>query len=158
MRKVIFLLITILSFTNILWAADPIIGTWKRNFEESTQYERGDIKDVIGVYKETEDNMIEATYTSIRRDGSTGGVIKKIFPKEGGVVKYIDVKIPEGTIHVAIFVGSGDWYISTILKNGRQWSLRHIMVSKDGKTLTETIKDINREGKPVERIMVSDRQ
>jgi hypothetical protein len=156
MRKVILFLV-ILSFPTILWAADPIIGTWKRNFEKSTPYERDDIKDAIEVYKETDGNMIEATSTSIRKDGSTG-VIKKIFPKEGGDVKYIDVKIPEGTIHVAIFVGSGDWYISTILKNGRQWSLRHIMVSKDGKTLTETIKDINREGKPVERIMVSDRQ
>jgi hypothetical protein len=36
MRKVIFLLITILSFPTILWAADPIIGTWKLNVEKST--------------------------------------------------------------------------------------------------------------------------
>ena len=156
MRKVILFLV-ILCFPTILWAADPIIGTWKRNFEKSTQYERDDINDVIEVYKETEGNMIEATYTSFRKDGSTRGVIKKIFPKEGGVAKYIDVEIPEGVLHAVITVGSGEWYISTIV-NGRKTLLRHYIVSKDGKTLIETIKGINQEGKLVDAMMVSDRQ
>ena len=31
MRKVIFLLIIILFLASSLWAADPIIGTWKLN-------------------------------------------------------------------------------------------------------------------------------
>ena len=35
MRKVIFLLIIILSLPNTLWAADPIIGTWRLNIEKS---------------------------------------------------------------------------------------------------------------------------
>ena len=157
MRKVIFIFfIAVLSLPNILWASDPIIGTWKRNFEKSTPYERDDIKDVIEVYKEIEGNMIEATSTSFRKDGSTG-VIKKIFPKEGGVAKYVDVKIPEGVLHAVISVGSGDWYISTIV-NGRKTLLRHYMVSKDEKTLIETIKGINYEGKLVDAMVVSDRQ
>ena len=148
MRKITFFLIILLLLSAPIWAADPIIGTWKRNpekskFNEATQ----NLKDAIKVYKEIEENMIESTTTSIYKDDPTW-INKKVFPKEGGVVKYIDVEIPEGTIHVAIFVGSGDWYISTILKNGRQWSLRHIMVSKDGKTLIETIKGLNQEGKP----------
>jgi hypothetical protein len=155
MRKVILFLV-ILSFPTILWAADPIIGTWKRNFEKSTPYERDDIKDAIEVYKETDGNMIEATSTSIRKDGSTG-VIKKIFSKEGGVAKYIDVEIPEGVLHAVIPVASGEWYISTIV-NGRKTLQRHYLVSKDGKTLIVTIKGINQEGKLVDVMMVSDRQ
>jgi hypothetical protein len=157
MRKVILVLFLI-SLPNTLWAADTIIGTWKRNLEKSTLYQsrRDLIKDIIEVYIETEGNMIETTYTSFRKEGSTL-VIKRIFPKEGGIVKYVDSEIQEGILNIVIPVGSGDWFISTIV-NGRNVLMRHMMVSKDGKTLTETIKDINREGKPVERIMVSDRQ
>ena len=36
MRKVIFLLIIILSLPTATWAADPIIGTWKTNLEKSS--------------------------------------------------------------------------------------------------------------------------
>ena len=90
--------------------------------------------------------MIETTWTSIRKDGSTF-IIKKIFPKEGGVLKYIDREIPEYILHVAMPVGSGEWYFSTSV-NGRNTQLRHIMVGKDGKTLIEAIKGLNQEGKP----------
>lgn len=37
MRKVIFLLIIILSLPTILWAADPIIETWKLHVEKSKE-------------------------------------------------------------------------------------------------------------------------
>ena len=158
MRKVILFLV-IFSFPTILWASDPIIGTWKHNLEKSKsndELSRDDIKDIIEVYKETEGNMIETTYTSFRKDGSTL-VIERIFPKEGGIVKYVDSEIQEGILNIVIPVGSGDWFISTIV-NGRNVLLRHMMVSKDGKTLTETFKGTNMEGKPVDARAVSDRQ
>ena len=157
MRKAL-LLFAVLSLAGSLWAADPIIGTWKRNLEKSTLYQsaRGDLKDIIEVYKETEGNMIETTYTSFRKDGSTL-VIKKIFPKEGGIVKYGDSEIQEGTLNIIIPVESGDWFITTIV-NGRNVFLRHMMVSKDGKTLIETFKGTNMEGKPIDAMAVSDRQ
>ena len=158
MRKVIIILF-ILCIPTTLWATDPIIGTWKRNLEKTKyndELSRDDIKDIIEVYKETEGNMIEATWTSTRKDGSTG-FVKKIFPKEGGVAKYIDWEMPENILVTVIPVGSGDWYISTIM-NGRKVQLRHIMVSDDGKTLIETIKGTNQEGKSVDIRVVSDRQ
>jgi hypothetical protein len=40
MRKVIFLLIVILSLPTNLWAADPIIGAWKLNLEKSGETEK----------------------------------------------------------------------------------------------------------------------
>ena len=157
MRKAL-LLFAVLSLAGSLWAADPIIGTWKRNLEKSTLYQsrRDLIKDIIEVYKETEGNMIETTYTSFRKDGSTL-VIKKIFPKEGGIVKYGDSEIQEGTLNIIIPVESGDWFITTIV-NGRNVFLRHMMVSKDGKTLIETFKGTDMEGKQVDARAVSDRQ
>ena len=157
MRKLIFLLV-LFFLPNTLWAADPIIGTWKRNLEKSTLYQsrRDLIKDIIEVYKETEGNMIETTYTSFRKDGSTL-VIERIFPKEGGIVKYVDSEIQEDILNIVIPVGSGDWFISTIV-NGRNVLLRHMMVSKDGKTLIETFKGTNMEGQPIDAMAVSDRQ
>ena len=157
MRKLIFLL-AVFGLAGSLWAADPIIGTWKRNLEKSTLYQsaRGYLKDIIEVYKETEGNMIETTYTSFRKDGSTL-VIKRIFPKEGGIVKYVDSETQESILNIVIPVGSGDWFISTIV-NGRNVLLRHMMVSKDGKTMIETFKGTNMEGKPVDAMAVSDRQ
>ena len=157
MRKITFFLIILLLLSAPIWAADPIIGTWKRNpekskFNEATQ----NLKDAIKVYKEIEENMIESTTTSIYKDDPTW-INKKVFPKEGGVVKYIDVKLPEGIIHAAISVEPGDWYFPTIV-NGRKTLLRHIMVSKDGKTLTEVIKGLTQEGKKVDMRKVSDRQ
>jgi hypothetical protein len=143
---------------NTIWAADPIIGTWKLDLEKSKLSHAKDnkLKDVIRVYKETEGNMIESTQTYILKDGSTR-LNKKIFPKEGGVVKQIDVKIPEDIINAAISVGSGDWYFPTIV-NGRKTLLRHTIVSKDGKTIIETIKGINYEGKTYDTRSVYDRQ
>ena len=157
MKKLI-LLLAALGLASSLWAADPIIGTWKRNLDKSTLYQsrRNLIKDIIEVYKETEGNMIETTYTSFRKDGSTL-VIKRIFPKEGGIVKYVDSEIQEGILNIAIPVGSGDWFITTVA-NGRNVFLRHMMVSKDGKTLIETFKGTNIEGELVDDMTVSDRQ
>ena len=148
------LFLSVLSLPSILYAADPIIGTWKPNHEKSEGTQTA--RDVIEVYKEIEGNMIEATWTATRKDGSTG-VVKKIFPKEGGVAKYIDYEVPENIIVTVIPVGSGDWYISTIM-NGRKVQLRHLMVSKDGKTLIKTIKGLNNEGKPVDMRIVLEKQ
>ena len=56
MRKVIFLLIVILFFPTTLWAADPIIGTWKLNVEKSKGTEGMDspAKEITYVYRETD--------------------------------------------------------------------------------------------------------
>ena len=149
----IMLFLSVLSLPSVLFAADPIIGTWKTNHEESkgTQSSR----DVIEVYAAIEVDMIEATWTATRKDGSTS-VVKKIFPKEGGVAKYIDYEVPENILTTVIPVGSGDWYIA-VMKNGRKMQLRHITVSKDGKTLIETIQGLNNEGIPIDMRVVSDR-
>ena len=55
MRKVILFLV-ILSFPTILWAADPIIGTWKLNVEKSKGTEGMDspAKEITYVYRETD--------------------------------------------------------------------------------------------------------
>jgi hypothetical protein len=81
MRKVIFLLITILSFPTILWAADPIIGTWKLNVEKSTVPH----KEYTEIYKEVGQDQIELTRFGIYGFGTKFNE-KLTWPRQGGVV------------------------------------------------------------------------
>ena len=159
MRKVLLLLIIFSLHSATLWASDPIIGTWKLNTEKSKipQSVVGqDEEENINVYKETEGNMIELTATTLFKDGSTGSS-KWSWPKEGGVAKRIDEKLPENMLYVEIVVEPGHWYVA-IMQDGRKMAMYHKMVSKDGKTLTQTLIGADTEGNPLDIMMIFDRQ
>ncbi len=151
MRKVIFLLIIILSVPGVLWAADPIIGTWKL---KSTNIEN--LKEAVNIYREIEGDMIELTDKNILKDGTTQES-KWIWPKEGGVAKCISREMPEIMEYVEILVEPGHWYVS-IMVNGRKVAMYHKKVSKDGKTLTQTLVGTNAEGESGDEMRVYERQ
>jgi hypothetical protein len=58
---------------------------------------------------------------------------------------------------VATVIGPGELY-ETVLQNGKQVEFYHVVVSKDGKTLTVTDKGSDAKGKPFENISVFDKQ
>ena len=159
MGKAIFFLIIFTLLSNTVWATDPIIGTWKLNYEKSKLNQSADeqnSKEEINVYRETEDNKIELATTTLLKDGSTESS-KWIWPKEGGVAKCVSRKIPENMLYVEIVVEPGHWYVP-IMRDGRKVSMYHKKVSKDRKTLTQTLKGLGRDGNPVDILMVWDRQ
>jgi len=49
-------------------------------------------------------------------------------------------------------------FYETVVQNGKQIRVEHIVVSKDGKTLRATIKGTNAQGKPFEQLEVFDKQ
>ena len=121
MRKVILLLIIILSLPNTLWAADPIIGTWKLNIEKSKTNRPADeqnLKEEINIYSEIEGDMMELSATAILKDGSSDSS-KWTWPREGGIAKCISRTIPEELLYVEILLETGHWYVS-IISYGRQ--------------------------------------
>jgi hypothetical protein len=66
MRKAIVLM-SILGLTGSLWAADPIIGTWKLNVIKSKA--QAYVKERTEMYREIEGDQIEFADSEIRPDG-----------------------------------------------------------------------------------------
>jgi hypothetical protein len=156
MRKIIFILL-VFSFPGTLWAADPIIGTWKTNIEKSSlPADQQGIKADTNAYREIEGDLIELSIETINADGSLYSA-KWTWPKQGGFAKCLSRTIPEGVLYDEVLVAPGHWYVS-ITQNGRQIAMYNKIVSKDGKTMRQTWTGIDKEGKPLHIIKVFERQ
>ena len=163
MRKAM-LLLTVFSLAGSLWAADPIIGTWKLNIAKSKSRTGGDVtaKERTDVYREIEGNQIEWTRTETRADGSLSSS-RLIWPQQGGIVTLIlpgkepVTKTPDGESMIETLIEPGKWYV-TRLRDARQRSVYHKIVSSDGKTLSVIVKGHDEQGKPYESLTVYDKQ
>ena len=156
MRKIILMLL-VFSFPGSLWAADPLIGTWKTNIEKSSfPAEQRGIKEDINTYREIEDDLIELSIKTINPDGSLYTALWT-WPKQGGFAKCLSRNLEEGVIYVQTFIEPGHWCVC-IMKDGKQIARYHKVVSKDGKTMRQTLTGIDGEGRPVNIIKVLERQ
>jgi len=154
MRKAL-LLFAVLGLAGSLWAADPIIGTWKLNIAKSKYPPNVPVaKEITEVYREIEGGQIELTSTVTEKDGSTT-LLKLTWPVQGGVAKVLQGD-PAGTTWVETLI-AGEWY-ATYLRDGKQFQTRHKAISKDGKTMRHTIRAADTQGKPFEILIVFDRQ
>ena len=150
------LLLTTVSLPSILWAADPIIGTWKLNVEKSSGTEGMDspAKEIIWVYREIDSGLIEIDQKRVFMDNTSDSDVLT-FPAQGGVALSKDM--PEGISFFEVYLGPGEW-CGVYIEDGKQVVTRHKIVSDDGKTLTQTIRAIDDGDGPVEIISVFDRQ
>ena len=147
MRKIIFLLIIILSLPTTLWAADPIIGTWKINKEKSTFPH----KELTEIYKEIGKDQIELTRTG-HGDGFKFHD-KYTFPRQGGVCEINGKKIG-----VEMKVADGEWYAVNSDDEKEEWYIIHKIISEDGKTMYQEYKRFEPQGNTVVEKGVFDRQ
>ena len=156
MRKVFLFLIIFSLHSTALWASDPLIGKWKLNVEKSRLGVIGEnMKESIEVYREIENNMIELSSTELSKDGSTDSS-KWTWPKEGGYAKVLSRTLEEGIIYVQTHIDSGHWCVN-IMKDGKQIARYHKIVSKDGKTMKQSLIG-SRNGKPIKVIKLLERQ
>ena len=157
MRKIMFLLVIFLALPNTLWAADPIIGTWKTNIEKSTASDgQKKIKEEISTYREIEGGLIELAASTVYEDG-TAESSKWAWPKEGGVAKCVTKTLPEEMLYVEVLVEPGHWYAS-ITEDKKQIGLYHKVVSKDKKTMMQVYTGHDDNGKPLTIKKVFERQ
>ena len=157
MRKIMFLLIIFLALPNILWAADPIVGTWKTNLKKSTVLDgQRKIKEEISIYREIEGGLMELAASTVYEDG-TAEYNKLVWPKEGGIVNFLSVKLPEEMLYVEVLVEPGHWYAS-ITEDKKQIGLYHKVVSKDKKTMMQVYTGHDDNGKPLTIKKVLERQ
>lgn len=156
MRKAT-LLLAVVGLASFLWAADPSVGTWKCNvaqskFAPSTQ---AAVKEETLVKRALDPDQFELTVTGTRTDGSAISS-KSTHPQKGGLVK--NQPAPSaGQMSVVTVISPSDFYL-TLLQDGKQVQVTHILVSKDGKTMRNTIKGTDAKGKPFEGLVVWDKQ
>ena len=155
MRKAMFLM-AILGLVSTLWAADLTVGTWKLNVAKSkfAPNTEAPTKELTQVKRELGNGQVEIAETGTRTDGSKISE-KFTHPQNGGVVT--DSSTPKEQMAVATVIGPSELY-ETVLQNGKQVEVLHVVVSKDGKTLTVTDKGTDAKGKPFESISVFDKQ
>jgi len=157
MRKLLFVFAA-LGLAGSLWAADPIIGTWKLNVAKSNYWAllQSNMRELTSVYRELETGQIEVAATGTRTDGSTIS-FKGIFPRQGGIAKGQTDSAPEGLSSIVTVIDPYTFYL-TILENGKQILVYHSTISKDGKTKRDRYKGIDDNGKAYEGVEMSDKQ
>lgn len=157
MRKTM-LLLTVFALAGLLWAADPIIGTWKLNIAKSTFASNAPPppKEQSETYRYLSTGEIELTYKSIEKDGSSV-LLVFTWPAQGGAVKIIKKgDIPKNVSWIETLI-AGEWY-ATQMQDGKQSYTRHKIISKDGKILRQSFRSTDAHGKHFENILVFDRQ
>ena len=159
MRKLTFLL-AFFGLTGSLWAADPLIGTWKLSVAKSkfspvllALNQETAPKESTIVIRDLDADQIEIIESGTRTDGSAISM-KGTQPKQGGTVQS---NLSEGLAFIHTVINEND-RIGTILQNGRQVQVIHWVVSKDGKTLASTRRSLDAQGKPAEHLAVYEKQ
>jgi hypothetical protein len=157
MRKVLFLLFITFSLPSTIWAADPIVGTWKLNISKSKlPPELSNIKELSFTIREIGVDY-ELSTTGVRKDDSQF-YEKMICPKEGGVRDY-KKGAPAGEISVIDFPidDKGNGYCIRLV-NGRVISVTQWILSEDGRTWQAIGKATTSEGKLYEGLQLWERQ
>src|SRR5258705_2939181 len=142
MRKLLWLL-TLLVFAAPLVAAEPFAGTWTLNTAK-TKYTTGTPAKNVTLVIEEQGTNLQTTVTGTNSDGSPISA-KFTVPISGG----------KGTVQEGDFNGITSKRISanvrdnSYTKDGKEIRTRHIVISKDGKTMTSTAKVMNQGGNQV---------
>jgi len=155
MRK-FMLLLAVLGLAGSLWAANPDVGTWKLNLAQSKFSGPAPKEETLVV--RVVSGQHEITFTGTEPAGKSFSVTYT-YPEEGGTVKSAS-PAPAGGADTTAFitvVNPSNFY-STTLKDGKQMSLQHIVISEDGKTKHRTITGKNSQGKPLNEVQVWEKQ
>ena len=150
--------LVLLGLAGSLFAADPLVGTWKLNVAKSKQAGPGmRYKEWTHVYEEQEGQLVGAA-TQILEDGS---IIhsKYTVSSTGGTVHFSEGALPEG-VSMTLSPRSEDSHTADwpVEMGGRAIAAWQDVVSSDGKTLTVTARGNDAKGKPYEAVLVFDRQ
>jgi hypothetical protein len=155
MRKAM-LFFTVFAFTGWLWAADPIVGTWKLNVAKSKAPPAEMPKERIEIYREINAGLMEYAGSETKADGFaiTGTYT---WPRQGGMTKLLSPNPLQKEIIFETLIEPGNWCAS-FLENGSQTGIILKTISKDGKTMRQIFRFPDANGKMTEGIFVFERQ
>jgi hypothetical protein len=137
-----------------MFAADSMMGTWKLNVAKSTSTNANPIKSRTDVYEATPDGSVKLTRNEERADGTA---YHSTFTAKYDGKEYPVADAPFDTI--AMKRVNANTTTSEVRKKGGAYhqTTRHV-VSKDGKTKTQTVKGTDADGKHVVAKLVYERQ
>ena len=155
MRSITAKLVVGVAITTFgMFGADSSLGTWKYNVAKSKTTGTNPIKTQIDVREATPDGGLKITRTGQLMDGTPSNFSYtykydgKEYPVTGGPFDTISVK--------RIDANTTSWVVR---KTGGKLHLTgRTVISKDGKTLTQTSQGTDTDGKPVTATVVFDRQ
>ncbi|MGI8961314.1 MAG: hypothetical protein ACR2IV_16440 [Bryobacteraceae bacterium] len=151
MRKLASI-VALLALATTLFAASPWVGTWKLNTTESKYTASALPKDEIIAIEEQGDDL-QTVVSGIFADGSSIS-LKYTLPKQGGTGQ-----MQEGPFD-AVSAKLINSHTREVIyrKGGKAVRSSHSNVSEDGKTLRVTVKGADLAGKPVEGLLVFNKQ
>ena len=155
MRNIAAKLVIGVAITAIgMFGADSTAGTWKYNAAKSKTTNTNPIKSQTDVREATPDGGAKDTRTGQLMDGTPSNYTYtykydgKESPVTGAPFDTISVKrIDANTTSFEVKMTGGKYHLT-----GRN------VTSKDGKTMTQTSKGTDAEGKPVTQTLVFDKQ
>ena len=152
MRKLKFVISLLLS-AGILFAANPFTGKWKMNRQKSNQTKGATPKDENMTISDQGDQLV-VVITGTDDDG-TPIAIHYIVPVSGGTGQMQQAGSYNGVSAKRVSDNARD---TTYTKDGKALVTEHTVVSTDGKTMTVTVKGVDSNGKPVEQVLVFDKE
>ena len=135
------------------FAADNTLGTWKLNMEKSKFSPAAPVKSLTTT-REASDGGVKIASTGERADGTP---INASYTAKYDGKEYPVTGSPYDTI--AIKQVNANTFTFTQKKNGGKYNVTgRSVVSKDGKTMTNTLKGTNAEGQAYHATMVYEKQ
>ena len=155
MQNVVAKLIIGAAITAVgMFGADSSVGTWKYNAAKSKSTSSNPIKSQTDVREATPDGGAKLTRTAQMTDG-TAVNYSVTFKYDGK--EYPATGAPYDLVSVTR-IDANTFSFETKKTGGKYHMTGQTVISKDGKTLTQTIKGTDAQGKPVTATQVFDKQ
>lgn len=135
------------------FAADNSLGTWKLNMEKSKFSPSTPVKS-LNTTREESDGGVKVTTTGERADGTP---INASYTAKYDGAECPVTGAPYDTISMKQ-VNANRFTTVQKMKNGKYSVTGTTVVSKDGKTMTGTVKGTNADGQPYRATMVWEKQ
>ncbi len=152
MRKLKYALPLLLS-VGILLAASPFSGKWKMNHDKS-KYTKGDAPKDETMTIADQGEQLQVTIVGTDDDG-TPIAVSYLIPVSGGSGQMQQGGSYNGVSDKRVDDRTRD---TTYSKDGKDLVAEHMVVATDGNTMTVRIKGVDSSGKPVEGVLVFDKE
>jgi hypothetical protein len=133
--------------------SSPFVGTWKLNIAKSKFISGAPPKEQTSTIQ-TVGDQDQVTVSGTVADGSPISAKYEV-PEKGGAGKVLAGGAFDAVSGKRI---DANTYETSLMKGGKEMLHIHSAVSKDGKTMTNTTKGTDDQGKPISRVAVWEKQ